>query len=229
MAFCNSCGANLDGGTRFCNKCGAAVLASAAAPSAPVAAPVPGTVAAPPAAPTSSGGGALKIILIVVAIFVGLGMLGLAGAGFAAWRIAKIAKSAHMREDGNGVKVEMPFGSVETSKDPADAARDLGVDVYPGAVAQKDGTATASMFGIHTVTAAFDSSDSLDKVSTFYKSKFPNAMATTSDDHHCTIVSSDKKNMITINLETTDEGTKILITNVSGKALSGGSSNSSSN
>ena len=57
-------------------------------------------------------------------------------------------------------------------------------------------------FGIiHTVTANFESNDSIDKVCDFYKSKFPNAMANTSDQNHCTIVSNDQKNMITINVE----------------------------
>ena len=66
MAFCNSCGASLDPSTRFCNKCGAAVLASTPVPNAAMASstvPV-GTVPAPAA----QGGGALKVILIVVGV-----------------------------------------------------------------------------------------------------------------------------------------------------------------
>jgi len=35
-----------------------------------------------------------------------------------------------------------------------------------------------------TVTANFESTDSLDKVANFYKSKFPNAVVTTSDEGH---------------------------------------------
>src|SRR6266568_2175080 len=66
MAFCNSCGATLSAGTKFCNKCGAAVAA---------AAPTPGvTPASVP--PTTGGSSALKIILIVVAVIVGIGILG---------------------------------------------------------------------------------------------------------------------------------------------------------
>src|SRR5271170_6589379 len=129
MAFCNSCGAALNAGTKFCNKCGAAVATTPAAP-AVVAAPLP------PAPPASQGGGssALKIILIIIAIIVGLGILGVATVGFIGYRIAK---SAHVTQNGDNVKVDSPFGSVETSKDPAQAAKDLGIDLYPGAQAQK--------------------------------------------------------------------------------------------
>ena len=74
------------------------------------------------------------------------------------------------------MKVETPFGSIETSNDPDQAAKDLGVDIYPGAEVQKNGSATVNFGSIHTVTASFDSSDSVDKVCDFYRSRFPNAM-----------------------------------------------------
>src|ERR1035438_7068466 len=119
MPFCNSCGANTAPGTRFCNKCGAAILTSSPAPSAGASVPAP---AAPPTsapAPTS-GGGALKAILIVVGVIFLVAMLGLASLGFFAWRVAH---RTHVRQDGDNVKVETPFGTIETTKDPQDAAR----------------------------------------------------------------------------------------------------------
>src|SRR5437660_10704250 len=122
MAFCNSCGATLNPGTQFCNKCGAAV---ATAPGATSAARPP--IPAPPA-PTG-GSSALKIILIVVAVIVVIGILGMVTVGVIGYRIAK---SSHVTQDGDHVKVQTPFGSVETSKDPDQAAKELGVDIYPG-------------------------------------------------------------------------------------------------
>jgi len=213
MAFCNKCGASVDAGVRFCNKCGAPILAStlppaSAAPTGPVA-PAP---SAAPAAP-AQGGGALKVILIVVGVIVLLGILGSATVGFFVWRVAK---SSRVRQDGDRVRVETPIGTVETNN-PEEAARNLGVEIYPGARIQKDGTSTATFGGIHTASAAFESDDSLEKVCAFYKAKFPNAMATTSDEHHCTVVSSDKKNMITISIETDGDKTKVQIANVTGK------------
>ncbi len=220
MAFCNSCGATLTPGTRFCNKCGAGITASSPAPTASPAAPSPATAtpaATPVAAAPTGGSSALKIILIIVAIIVVLGILSVAGVSYFVYHVAK---SARVHQQGDNVKVETPFGTVETSQDADKVAKDLGVDIYPGAKAHKNGTSSASFGSIHTVTGAFTSSDSLDKVCEFYKSKFPNAMTTTSDQGHCAIVANDQSNMITINVETDGDTTKLQITNVSKKAAS---------
>jgi hypothetical protein len=111
--------------------------------------------------------------------------------------------------------VETPFGSVETSKDPDQAAKDLGVDLYPGAEVQRNGASSAAFGGIRTVSAMFKTSDAADKVCSFYKSRFPGAMVTTSEQNHCTIVSNDQKNMITINIQASGDDTRLQITNVS--------------
>ena len=217
MAFCNSCGAPLTAGTRFCNKCGAAVLVSAPASAfKEAAASAPATpVAAAPAQPTSSqGSNALKIILSVVGVIVLMGILGVASVGFFAWRVAR---HAHVRQQGDNVKVETPFGTVQSTNDPQEAARNLGVDVYPGAKLLKEGTASASFGGVHSVTVNLESSDSIDKVTSFYKAKLPNAMVTTSDTAQATIVASDHNNLITINIRAAGDRTKISITNVTGK------------
>lgn len=218
MAFCNTCGANLNPGTRFCNKCGAAVLASTPVPPATSANPTAATsttpVSATAPAPASQGGGVLKVILIAVAVIVVVGILGLSTLAFITWRIAR---HSHIRQEGDHVKVETPFGSVESTQDPEEVARNLGVETYPGARALKEGAASATFGAMHTTSATFETDDSVDKVCTFYKSKFPKAMSTTSDQEHCTIISNDRKNMITLNIESEGDKTKIQITNVSGK------------
>jgi hypothetical protein len=212
MAFCNSCGANVAPGIKFCNKCGAAVASPGAA--APAAAPVS-------TAPTQGGGsGVLKVILIVIGIFVILGVLAVSTVAFIGWRVAR---NLHVRQDHDHVKVETPFGNMETSKNPADVARDLGVEIYPGAQVQKNGAATASFGSMHTASASFESNDSLDQVSAFYKSKFPNAVVTTSDQNRCSIIAQDQKNMITINIQAEDGQTKIQITHVTHNAGAMGS------
>jgi hypothetical protein len=205
MAFCNSCGAALIPGTKFCNKCGTAITG---APSVPAAAPM---AAAP--APTG-GGSALKIVLIVAAVVIGIGILCVATVGIVGYHFAKRAR---VHQEGDHVKVETPFGNVESNSDPEQTAKDLGTDIYPGAQVQKNGTSSVTFGSIHTVTANFESSDSPDKICTFYKSKFPGAMVTTSDQNRCTIVSNDQKNMITINIEASGDTTKLQITNVSKK------------
>jgi hypothetical protein len=211
MAFCNSCGASLAPGIRFCNKCGAAILASS--PAAATPSPAPGSV--PPVASVpapASGGSALKTILVVIGVVVLLGFLFVASLGFFAWRVAHRAR---IRHEGENVKVETPFGTVQTTKDPQEAARNIGVDIYPGAQVLNDGSATATFGAVHTSSLNSESTDSVDKVCNFYKPKFPNAMVMSSDANQCTIISNDKKNMITINIKAQGDKTRIVITNVS--------------
>ena len=205
MAFCNSCGATLDPATKFCNKCGAPNLAPVASPAAVAASsPTPGR--------SGQSSGALKIILIVVAIIIAVGILGMATLGIITWRIAK---SSHVRQEGDHVKVETPFGTVESTKDPQAAVRNLGVELYPGAQVLKSGAASATFGGVHTASANFETGDAVDKVASYYKAKFPNAMVTTSDENHCTIVSNQSKNLITINIQATGDRTQIQIANLS--------------
>ncbi len=221
MAFCNSCGASIAPGTRFCNQCGKAILTSS--PTTVASPPVVGS--APPAAPTpapTSGGGALKVILIVVGVIVLVGILGVTSIAFVAWHIAH---RTHIHQEGDNVKVETPFGSVQATKDPQEAARNLGVDAYPGAQILQQGAVSANLGSIHTVALNFETSDSVDNVCSFYKAKFPNAMVRSTEANQCSIVSNDQKNMITINAKTQNGKTRIVITNVS----KSGAANSSPN
>jgi flagellar basal body-associated protein FliL len=210
MAFCNSCGATLTPGTKFCNKCGAPQAAGTLGSPAASFTPVP--AAAPvPVQPATGGSSALKIILIVIAVLVVIGILGVATVGFIGWRIAK---SAHVTQNGDNVKVETPFGSVESSKDPEQAAKDLGIDIYPGAELRKNGAQSASFGSLRTVTANFDSTDPADKVCAFYKQKFPAARVSSSDPGRCTIVSNDQRNMVTINVEANGDSSKFQVSSV---------------
>jgi hypothetical protein len=209
MAFCNACGGTIEAGAKFCPKCGGAVSAGA----------MTATPVTPTPAQSSSG---LKIILIVVGVLVALFVVGTATTAFIGWRIAR---STHVRENNGNVKVETPFGTVESTTDSDEAARNLGVDVYPGATAKKNSAANMTIGGMHTVAAEFETSDSPDKVAEFYKSKFPNANFVNAEGDHYSIVSTDKKNMITINIEPQDGKTHIHIATVSGKPAGGDSSN----
>jgi len=215
MAFCNSCGAALTPQAKFCNKCGSAV-AGAGSSSPATTPPARAATTAPPAAP-KGGSSALKTILTVVVVIVVIGVLGLATLGIIAYRVAK---NAHVRQQGDNARVETPFGTVATSSDPEQAVKDLSVDIYPGAQVQKQGTSSVNLGFIHTVTANFTSGDSLDKVCSFYKSRYPAATVATSDPDHCTIVSNDQNNMITINVRASGDTTKFQITSVRKQAAS---------
>jgi len=212
MAFCNSCGATLNAGTKFCNKCGAAVPAGPATPGATLS-PLP---PAPPYSPPPSKGGssALKIILIIIAIIVGLGILTVGAFSFFVYRVAK---SAHVTQKGDSVKVDTPFGSF-SANDPDQTVKELGVDVYPGAQVQKAGTASATVFGVHTVTARFESGDSVEKVCDFYKTKFPNANIRSSDQNQCSIIAGDQGNSTTVSVQSSGDGCQFQIVAVSKKS-----------
>jgi len=221
MAFCNSCGAGILPGTRFCNKCGAAILASSAAPTVtPTIAP--GSPPAAPAMGTPAGGGALRAILIVVGALVLIGILAAASLGFFALRFAR---QTRVRHEGDNVRVETPFGTVQTTNDPQAAAHNLGVDLYPGAQVLKQGAASTTIGAMHTASVNFETDDSVDKVCAFYKPKFPNAMVMSTEADRCTIVSNDQKNMITINVKDESNKTRIVITNVSKSSAANSSSN----
>ncbi len=220
MAFCNSCGTTITQGTRFCSKCGAPILASGFSSGTPAGAtqsPATPSMAAPsgPTPPPPQNNSGLKIVLVIIGVVIVIGALGI---GVLTMVGLHIAKSTRVRQDGDRVKVETPFGTVESSKDPDQVAKNLGVDIYPGAEVQKDGAASASFGNLRTVNANFESSDSVDKVCSFYKSKFPNATVSTSEENHCTIVSNAAPpNVITINIESNGDGSKIQISSVTRK------------
>jgi hypothetical protein len=203
VAFCNSCGATLDSGATFCTKCGRKVTGEVSAtPSTPPATAVPG-------APTTSSG--LKTFLIVVGVVVALGILGTVAATLVGLHIAK---RTHVTQKGDRVRVETPFGTVTSTKDPKEAARNLGI--YPGARALKTDAASVTVGGMKTVSAEFQTDDSPDKVFDFYKKKFPDANVTQSDQQHYTIVSTDHGSIVTINIEATGGETHFHIANVTG-------------
>jgi zinc-ribbon domain len=220
MAFCNSCGTNLAPGAKFCPKCGAAVPAATATAPASVSTPASTSpVAAAP--PPAQGSGALKIILIVVAVIVGIMIIGGAATGFFIWRIAH---HSHIRNENGNVRVETPFGTVESTDDPAAAARSMGVDLYPGATAVKGGSANLDIGGMHTASLTLESKDPASTVADFYKSRYPNANVTSADNERYTIVSTDKNNLVTINIQARDGATQIHIARITGKMI-GGTSN----
>jgi hypothetical protein len=85
----------------------------------------------------------------------------------------------HVNKDANGqekkVEVDTPFGGVHVNTDPLSAA-ELGLPAYPGAVAMKsDEHQSADVhlgFGqweMRVRVASYQTSDSKDKVSAFYK------------------------------------------------------------
>jgi hypothetical protein len=120
-------------------------------------------------------------------------------------------------QDGS-VKVDSPFGTVESTQDPNQAARNVGVDVYPGATLRKNGSASVAFGSIHSATAEFESDDPVASVAAFYGSKYPAANVTSSGER-TTILAGDKGNMTTIVIEPQGGKTRIHVAKITGKAM----------
>ena len=115
------------------------------------------------------------------------------------------------------MRVETPFGTVESTQNSDEAARNIGVDVYSGARALKSSAGAVTFGGMMTAGAEFETSDAPEKVAEFYKQKFPGAMVSTQGDDQYSIVSNEKNRVVTINIESQDGKTRINIANVTGK------------
>lgn len=155
-SFCSQCGAAIPPGAQACASCGTVQAAPVAYPAPPVAPPV------------KQGSSALKIVLIIVAIFVVLGVMGAGAVAFVAWRAAHAIK---MAANGEKMSLNLPGGSFSAGSDQTFTAADLGTDIYPGATSAKGSMRMTLPTGT-MVTAGYVTSDSRDQVVAFYKSKF---------------------------------------------------------
>jgi hypothetical protein len=111
-------------------------------------------VGAYPVAPPRKSGGALKVVLIVIAVVVGLGVLGVGAAVYVGYRALHAAGSSI---------------SVGSSAQVTDA--DLGVAIYPGAVPKPGGAARVKIGKATIVSAAYTTSDPASSVAAFYQGK----------------------------------------------------------
>jgi archaellum component FlaG (FlaF/FlaG flagellin family) len=197
----------VEASTAFCTKCGAAMAGAVATPAA---ATVPqGGAGAPTlgAPPQKKGTSALKIILMIVGVVF---LLGATVVGVVIYGAYRVAESVKMEQSGSGARVETPFGSVETDKDPKAAAKTIGVEIYPGATPVNEGSSSVTMGDLEATTLILESSDPPQKVFEFYKAQFPHATMTSSDGDQHTIMSGDKDDIVTVVI--TEESGKTRIT-----------------
>lgn len=175
--FCTKCGSPLASSTGFCTVCGAPVGAGVVTPQPvlPTAAPTPPaappTAYAPPPggyppAQAKSSGGALKVILIVVAVVVGLGVLAAGGFAFFAWRVAQ---AVHTDSNGNAT-ISALGSSISAGKNVNISEADLGVAIYPGATRGQGGMHMSLPTG-SVDSAVFVTSDPVSTVVAYYKGR----------------------------------------------------------
>lgn len=174
----------------------------------PPASGAPGYAGAPAAytpvgvaPPQKSGSSALKIILIIVVVFVGLGILSVAGIMFGIYRVSR---AVHVSNDGKGVELSTPAGTFSAG-DTAVSASDLGIDPYPGANQQKGAVRINTPKG-SMVTAVFETNDSLDKVLAYYKDKMGSGASAFQSDKGAVLTLADeaKKTSVMVTIGTDD-------------------------
>ncbi len=129
----------------------------------------PAGYAAQGVAPVRSGGGsAVKIILIVLAAIIGMGILGAGAVGFMVWRVAH---AIHTHAKNGDFTINTPNGTINAGAASNFTAEELGAEIYPGAQAVQGGMRMNLPTG-SIVSGAFETSDSKEQVLNFYKSKF---------------------------------------------------------
>ena len=167
---CAKCGAPLASTSGFCNSCGAPV---AAAPTQPIPPSVQQAAIYAAPLPAKSSGGALKVILIIVAIVFGIGILTAGALGFRAWRVSK-SIAANNKSD-NALFSIPGLGSISTGSDATADPTQLGAPVYPGAVQEK-GAVSVGTSAAAVAEAHFTTGDPMSQVVDFYTSNMPGAM-----------------------------------------------------
>ena len=110
--FCTKCGTALTPDKQFCTACGAPTGATAA-PLPPFAGTAPTAYSQPLPPSPATGNSAVKIVLIVVGIFVGLGILGAAIFAFGVWRVSR---TLHVEQHGDGVTVQTADGKITSRR-----------------------------------------------------------------------------------------------------------------
>jgi hypothetical protein len=234
--FCGKCGTAIQPGSKFCGSCGALSpqLPVPAAPAPPQPSPhwTPPAQAGPgqpmAAPPPVKSGGALKVVLIILAGFVVLVVIVVVAAGLF---IRKTVLDNVSVKEGPGGKAEVsintPGGQINLNAKTEITEEKLGVPIYPGAQAiEGAGTLTftgADSKGGSIGGAAFTTSDSLEKVVDFYKSRLGNKVnvfeATSQGKHSVVLNVSAQNAWRTITVE--DEGngvTKIAVASMVGSA-----------
>jgi len=220
-SFCTKCGAAISAETQFCTACGAPTAAAPANPSAyPAAYPPaypPAAYPPPAAAPPNSGSSAVKVILVIVGVIVGLGILGVAIFSFTVWRVAR---GIHVDGPNGQVTVNTPGGTITANQAQTFTASELGTDIYPGAQSghgsMKMDLPTGSM-----MTGVFVTPDSKDQVVAFYKSKFGSG-ASVYDTANSALLTLNKTQqeavMVTVTANSSQDGGKTRISIVHTKS-----------
>jgi zinc ribbon protein len=217
--FCTKCGSALADGNSFCTGCGAPIPGTgatgpaASGPSGPVASTAGSAPAAAPAvqpAAAPQGASALKVILIVLGVFVGLCILGGMAISFGLWRLSR---NVRVDQRSGQVSISTPGGKMTMGPGAEVTEAELGVPLYPGAKRAEGSFQLSSEEG-SMATYVFKTSDSPAQVMAFYRGKVSPKSAIVETPEGGVITSEGGANvgfMITIGHEESTGQTSIAI------------------
>jgi len=170
--------------------------------------------AQPAVAVGNSSNTILKVVLIVIAIIIGIGVLGAGIFGYTVWRISRA-----IRADKNGTSISLPStasgggGTFSAGKAMTFTSSELGTDIYPGAQTGEGGM-RMNLPGGSMVTAIYTTPDSKEQVLEFYKNKM-GADASTMDSGNGAVISlkkgEDESVMVTVSSGTGENDGKTRI------------------
>ncbi|MGH9415166.1 MAG: zinc-ribbon domain-containing protein [Terriglobales bacterium] len=150
MPLCPHCAAELAPEAAFCSACGRRLSTTA-----PVA---------PQAGHWYRGHRFVTGFLVLIATV---------GVAFVLGMIYFVHNTTIVTAGKNGSRIESPMGVVTTSRDPAKVAKQLGIELFPGAVG--DNSAQALLNANNMVSLAFHTSATPRQVIAFYHVRYPDA------------------------------------------------------
>lgn len=190
-------------GSTFCTKCGAKMTTGAVSTG--------GGTAAAPAAQAQSGGSGLKVVLIILGVLAVIAVLAVGAlVGGAVFLKHKVEQGVKTDSRGNVTSVNLGGLKLDATKDASAVAAKLGVEVYPGAKAERQGASSLTIGGVTTTHAQFTSEASVDDVFNFYKEKYPSANVAENDTEKTLMLGSEDKELLTIGVQKQEDGTTIL-------------------
>jgi hypothetical protein len=213
MAFCTSCGSSMDPNALVCANCGKSISPASTSATAAAAAPAQAQAAVAPPASSSGAGTLLKILGVLVVVVVLFGMIGIGSIVYFAHRMKH---RVHVAQNGSSNSVDFgPFKASTNSMSASELASKIGVDLYPGATQQGE-TAEAEIGKMTTASMKLTTTDSLEKVASFYRQRYPHATAVKENTDRFTLATADSNGTLTIKAESMGSETLIEIAKVGG-------------
>jgi len=221
--FCTSCGSPLEETSKFCMRCGTpagAPSGPAEAPGGPASArppvaPAAGVVAAGPPAAAKAGSPVVKIVLIVVAVLVFIGVIGIGTCVYVGYKLKQkvggVVETARTTLGERGTpEVQLEKGGAGSE---AETAATVDVPPYPGSTATEGG-GQFSFGGEGGISSQeYETSDSVEQVLAFYKDKFGAKIHIQESEGKAifTLTTKSALNTVTITRDAEAEKTKITI------------------